>query len=59
MYIFLQSNHKGQYLLDYACEQLNLVEKDYFGLRYVDAEKQRVRIKMCFFASNYHGRNSS
>ncbi|XP_065207440.1 FERM domain-containing protein 5 isoform X2 [Planococcus citri] len=36
-----QSNHKGQYLLDYACEQLNLVEKDYFGLRYVDAEKQR------------------
>ncbi|KAL4228332.1 FERM domain-containing protein 5 [Mactra antiquata] len=31
----------GQYVLDKVCDSLNLVEKDYFGLRYVDAEKQR------------------
>ncbi|XP_025077363.1 FERM domain-containing protein 3-like isoform X5 [Pomacea canaliculata] len=31
----------GQWLLDRVCEKLNLMEKDYFGLRYVDAEKQR------------------
>ncbi|XP_067666600.1 FERM domain-containing protein 5-like isoform X10 [Haliotis asinina] len=31
----------GQWLFDRVCEKLSLVEKDYFGLRYVDAEKQR------------------
>ncbi|CAL1533783.1 unnamed protein product [Lymnaea stagnalis] len=31
----------GQWLFDRVCEKLNLVEKDYFGLRYVDAENQR------------------
>ncbi|GIY64675.1 FERM domain-containing protein 5 [Caerostris darwini] len=36
-----QNEHKGQYLLDYTCNALNLLEKDYFGLRYVDAHKQR------------------
>uniref|UniRef100_T1JFR0 Moesin/ezrin/radixin homolog 1 n=1 Tax=Strigamia maritima TaxID=126957 RepID=T1JFR0_STRMM len=36
-----QRDHKGQFLLDYVCTQLNLVEKDYFGLRYVDQNKQR------------------
>ncbi|XP_018901847.2 FERM domain-containing protein 5 isoform X4 [Bemisia tabaci] len=36
-----KAQHKGKYLLDYVCEQLNLVEKDYFGLRYVDSNKQR------------------
>ncbi|GBM20826.1 FERM domain-containing protein 5 [Araneus ventricosus] len=36
-----QSEHKGQYLLDYTCNALNLLEKDYFGLRYVDSHKQR------------------
>ncbi|XP_013789037.2 FERM domain-containing protein 5-like isoform X2 [Limulus polyphemus] len=34
-------DHKGQYLLDYVCSTLNLVEKDYFGLRYVDLSRQR------------------
>lgn len=34
-------DQKGFHLLDYVCEQLNLVEKDYFGLRYVDNDKQR------------------
>lgn len=41
LYIF-QKETQGQYVLDKVCETLNLVEKDYFGLRYVDAEKQRV-----------------
>ncbi|XP_055681119.1 FERM domain-containing protein 5 isoform X1 [Lutzomyia longipalpis] len=34
-------NHKGKFLLDYVCEQLDITEKDYFGLRYVDITKQR------------------
>ncbi|XP_045481877.1 FERM domain-containing protein 5 isoform X1 [Harmonia axyridis] len=34
-------HHKGKYLLDYVCQQLNLVEQDYFGLRYVDITNQR------------------
>lgn len=38
----LQKDTIGQWLLDRVCEKLNLMEKDYFGLRYVDAEKQRV-----------------
>ncbi|XP_076261009.1 FERM domain containing isoform X2 [Rhynchophorus ferrugineus] len=32
---------KGKYLLDYVCQQLNLVEQDYLGLRYVDNHGQR------------------
>ncbi|CAB3385718.1 Hypothetical predicted protein [Cloeon dipterum] len=36
-----QSHHKGKYLLEYVCRQLNLIEKDYFALRYVDSNKQR------------------
>ncbi|KAF5284846.1 hypothetical protein FQR65_LT13398 [Abscondita terminalis] len=34
-------NHKGKVLLEYVCQQLNLVEQDYFGLRYVDVTQQR------------------
>nr|CAH7735542.1 unnamed protein product [Callosobruchus chinensis] len=33
--------HKGKYLLEYVCQQLNLVEHDYLGLRYVDNQDQR------------------
>ncbi|XP_034667366.1 FERM domain-containing protein 5 isoform X1 [Drosophila subobscura] len=36
-----QAFHKGIYLLDYLCGELNIKEKDYFGLRYVDGSKQR------------------
>ncbi|KAI9586248.1 FERM domain-containing protein 5 isoform X1 [Glossina fuscipes] len=36
-----QSFHRGSYLVEYICEQLEINEKDYFGLRYVDASKQR------------------
>ena len=44
MVLFLcsQKDAKGRYLLDKACEAQSLEEKDYFGLRYVDGEKQRV-----------------
>ncbi|XP_077288968.1 FERM domain containing isoform X2 [Arctopsyche grandis] len=34
-------SQKGKYLLDYVCQQLNLVETDYFGLRFVDGMNQR------------------
>ncbi|XP_030748721.1 FERM domain-containing protein 5 isoform X2 [Sitophilus oryzae] len=33
--------NKGKHLLDYVCQQLNLVEQDYLGLRYVDNHGQR------------------
>ncbi|XP_050046451.1 FERM domain-containing protein 3-like [Dermacentor andersoni] len=32
---------KRQYILDYVWNASNLLEKDYFGLRYVDSHKQR------------------
>ncbi|XP_077989253.1 FERM domain-containing protein 5-like isoform X2 [Glandiceps talaboti] len=32
---------KGQFLLDHVCNTLNILERDYFGLRFVDGEKQR------------------
>lgn len=41
---FLQRDTKGQFLLDHVCNHYNLLEKDYFGIRYVDPEKQRVTI---------------
>ncbi|KAG7223459.1 hypothetical protein INR49_015563, partial [Caranx melampygus] len=36
-----QRDTKGQFLLDHVCNHYNLLEKDYFGIRYVDPEKQR------------------
>ncbi|XP_055639998.1 FERM domain-containing protein 5 isoform X2 [Toxorhynchites rutilus septentrionalis] len=36
-----QPHHKGSFLLEYICEQLEITEKDYFGLRFVDSAKQR------------------
>ena len=42
LFPLLQKDTRGQWLLDYVCKELNLVEKDYFGLRFVDSEKQRV-----------------
>jgi len=39
----VQPHHKGLFLLDLICEQLDIQEKDYFGLRFVDPLKQRVR----------------
>lgn len=45
-----QRDAKGQYLFDLICHHLNLLEKDYFGIRYVDPDKQRVSftlVKVC------------
>uniref|UniRef100_A0A671WH95 FERM domain containing 5 n=1 Tax=Sparus aurata TaxID=8175 RepID=A0A671WH95_SPAAU len=38
----IQRDAKGQYLFDLICHHLNLLEKDYFGIRYVDPDKQRM-----------------
>ncbi|KAK2913780.1 hypothetical protein QQF64_030442 [Cirrhinus molitorella] len=37
----VQRDAKGQWLFDQVCQHLNLLEKDYFGIRYVDPDKQR------------------
>lgn len=37
-----QRDVKGQTVFDEVCRTLDLLEKDYFGLRYVDDAKQRV-----------------
>lgn len=42
--VLLQKDDSGQNLLDQVCLKLDLAERDYFGLRYIDAEKQRVSI---------------
>lgn len=42
------ADQKGQYLLDYVFKSLNLLEKDYFGLRYVDANELRVSVSQLF-----------
>ncbi|XP_054082381.1 FERM domain-containing protein 5 isoform X2 [Zeugodacus cucurbitae] len=36
-----KDTHKGNYLMDQLCHRLEIKEKDYFGLRYVDNTKQR------------------
>ncbi|XP_015182394.1 PREDICTED: band 4.1-like protein 5 isoform X2 [Polistes dominula] len=36
-----EPQHKGMYILEYVCKQLNILETDYFGLRYVDHCRQR------------------
>ncbi|XP_053574438.1 FERM domain-containing protein 5 isoform X1 [Bombina bombina] len=37
----VQRDAKGQHLFDLLCHHLNLLERDYFGIRYVDPDKQR------------------
>uniref|UniRef100_A0A8C7KBR9 Erythrocyte membrane protein band 4.1 like 1 n=1 Tax=Oncorhynchus kisutch TaxID=8019 RepID=A0A8C7KBR9_ONCKI len=39
--VFLQKHCKGQALLDKVCEHLNLLEKDYFGLTFSEADSQK------------------
>lgn len=41
----LQPNHKGKFLLEQICDQMDISDRDrdYFGLRFVDNTKQRVR----------------
>lgn len=38
----LQKHGRGQVLFDLVCEHLNLLEKDYFGLTFCDADSQKV-----------------
>ncbi|KAM4810033.1 FERM domain-containing protein 3 [Rhinophrynus dorsalis] len=37
----IQRDTKGQFLIDHICNHYSLLEKDYFGIRFVDPEKQR------------------
>ncbi|XP_049318557.1 FERM domain-containing protein 5 isoform X3 [Bactrocera dorsalis] len=37
----MYDTHKGSYLMDRLCQRLEIKEKDYFGLRFVDNTKQR------------------
>ncbi|XP_072006984.1 FERM domain-containing protein 3 isoform X1 [Engystomops pustulosus] len=37
----IQKETKGQFLIDHICNHYSLMEKDYFGIRFVDPEKQR------------------
>uniref|UniRef100_M3YGW4 FERM domain-containing protein 5 n=1 Tax=Mustela putorius furo TaxID=9669 RepID=M3YGW4_MUSPF len=41
LHTLIQRDAKGQYLFDLLCHHLNLLEKDYFGIRFVDPDKQR------------------
>lgn len=50
---FLQREHKGQFLLDYVFKSLNLLEKDYFGLRYVDEGNVQTRVRVCPSSGDY------
>lgn len=46
--IVLQKDTKGQYLIDYVCQSMDLIERDYFGLRYVNQDKQRVSVDVIY-----------
>ncbi|KAJ8258536.1 hypothetical protein COCON_G00175480 [Conger conger] len=37
----IEKHSRGQTLLDMVCEHLNLLEKDYFGLTFCDADSQK------------------
>ncbi|KAM8867408.1 uncharacterized protein ACB058_005445 isoform 3-T3 [Synchiropus picturatus] len=37
----IEKHSKGQTLMDLVCEHLNLLEKDYFGLTFADADTQK------------------
>ena len=40
-FLSLKKTSKGQELLDRVCEQVDLVEKDYYGLVYLDQDNNR------------------
>ena len=42
LFILLQKNAKGQVLFDKICEKIEVAEKDYFGLRYIDEKDGQV-----------------
>uniref|UniRef100_A0A8C5TND5 Erythrocyte membrane protein band 4.1 like 3 n=1 Tax=Malurus cyaneus samueli TaxID=2593467 RepID=A0A8C5TND5_9PASS len=48
----VEKRSRGQMLFDKVCEHLNLLEKDYFGLTYRDAENQKVTLKTVYEHKN-------
>lgn len=51
LFVYQQRDTKGQFLLDHVCNHYSLLEKDYFGIRYVDLQKQRVSRKFVKISS--------
>ena len=41
MFVVLQKSAKGQDLIDRICEQVDLIEKDYYGLIFIDQDNTR------------------
>uniref|UniRef100_A0A8C1VZQ3 Erythrocyte membrane protein band 4.1-like 3b n=1 Tax=Cyprinus carpio TaxID=7962 RepID=A0A8C1VZQ3_CYPCA len=55
----VEKRAKGQVLFDRVCDHLNLLEKDYFGISYRDAENQKVLVSsyrkfLCFSAGPWN-----
>ncbi|MCJ8741764.1 hypothetical protein PDJAM_G00074470 [Pangasius djambal] len=48
----VEKSCKGQVLLDIVCEHLNLLEKDYFGLTFCDADSQKVGLHTQYHRAN-------
>ncbi len=47
-YVVFKKNDNGQVLFNRVCDDLGgIVERDYFGLRYMDKHNQRVRMVYC------------
>lgn len=47
-----QKDAKGEDVFSFVCKEIDLAEKDYFGLRFVDNNKQRVSL-FCVFVYIY------
>jgi hypothetical protein len=51
--LYLQKRERGHVLFDKVCEQLNLLEKDYFGITFRDIENQKVEFVLLILLCNY------
>lgn len=49
-FLHFQRRGKGGELFDKICESLNIMEKDYFGITYRDAEDARVSLIIITFS---------
>ena len=45
----MQKDAKGEDVFMFICKEMDLIERDYFGLRYVDNNKQRVSYQVQTF----------
>lgn len=50
-FVIKQKFARGQVLLDMVCDHLNLLEKDYFGLSFYDADNQKVSLFMAYMSA--------